>query len=349
MLVAGAAMAATVMGAGPKFEELRERPAGELAALTPLGGTESRDAWDARRAALRRAWAEIIGPWPDQRLPLETRVLETEELADHTRLRVSYRIDARTRTEAYLLLPKGADAKTPRPGMVCFHPTSKATMRTVVGLEGREQVHYALHLVRRGYVCVAPRNYLWEVEGETWQQAAERVKRGGWRTGMARMVYDAIRATDVLLERPEVDEKRVGAIGHSLGGKEALYHAAFDARIRAAISCEGGVGLQMSNWEADHYLGPQVRKPAFAHDNHEVMSLIAPRALLVIGGESADGAASWPFIEACLPVWRLYDAEPRLGLLRHDEKHNFPAPGPVRERVWEWLDAQMAIAKEEGK
>jgi pimeloyl-ACP methyl ester carboxylesterase len=167
------------------------------------------------------------------------------------------------------------------------------------------------------------------------------VKAAGWRTGMARMVFDAVRATDVLLERPEVDPDRVGTIGHSLGGKEALYHAAFDERIRAAISCEGGVGLRLSNWDDDHYLGKQINAPSFARDNHEVMSLVAPRALLVIGGESADGAQSWPFVEACLPVWRLYGAEDRLGLLRHADGHNFPPPGPNRELVWRWLDAQM--------
>ena len=336
-------MMVAMAGAGPKFEELRERPAGDFPALPALGGTESRAAWAGRRVELRRAWDEIIGPLPAQRAALKTEIVSTEELPDHSRVLLRYNVDEKTRTEAYLLLPKGFARK--RPGMVCLHPTSKATLRTVVGLEGREQVHYALQLVRRGYVCIAPRNFLWEAEGETWQQAAERVKRDGWKTGMARMVFDAIRATDVLLERPEVDPKRVGTIGHSLGGKEALYHAAFDERIAAAISCEGGVGLKLSNWEADWYLGGQIKSPEFGRDNHEVMSLIAPRALLVIGGESADGAFSWPFIDACLPVWRLYGAEERLGLLRHDEKHNFPSPGPMRERVWEWLDAQLASEK----
>jgi hypothetical protein len=202
-------------------------------------------------------------------------------------------------------------------------------------------VHYALQLVRRGYVCIAPRNFLWEGEGQTWQQAADRVIASGWKTGMGRMLFDAIRATDVLLEQREVDGKRIGTIGHSLGGKEALYHAAFDDRILAAISCEGGVGLKFSNWEADWYLGKQIQSPAFTHDNHEVMSLIAPRAILIIGGESADGAKSWPYVEACLPVWRLCGAEERVGLLRHEEKHNFPSPGAKRQRVWEWLDEQM--------
>ena len=328
------------MGAGPRFEELREKPEQSFPAVAPLRGTASREAWEGRRAELRKDWEQIIGGMP-RRGELRTEVISTENLDDHQRLLLRYSIDEKTRTEAYLLLPKDASAKSPRPGMVCLHPTSKATIRTVVGLEGRETVHYALQLVRRGYVCIAPRNFLWEVEGETWQQAAERVKRDGWKTGMARMVFDAIRATDALLERPEVDPKRIGTIGHSLGGKEALYHAGFDDRIVAAITCEGGVGLRMSNWEAEWYLGAQIKSPKFTPDNHEVMSLIAPRALLVIGGESADGAASWPYLEACLPVWRLYDAEERVGLLRHEHGHNFPPPGKERELVWAWLDAQM--------
>jgi pimeloyl-ACP methyl ester carboxylesterase len=135
-----------------------------------------------------------------------------------------------------------------------------------------------------------------------------------------------------------VDGKRLGSIGHSLGGKEALYHAAFDERIRAAVSCEGGVGLSFSNWDADWYLGKQIRAAEFKHDQHEVIALIAPRAFLLIGGGSADGAQSWPYIEANLPVWRLYGAEERIGLLRHEQGHDFPAPGPVREQVYAWLD-----------
>jgi dienelactone hydrolase len=334
-------MLASTMGAGPTFPELRAKPAGDLGPVAPLGGTENRQAWETQRAELRRAWEQMIGPLPGQRVALNTEVVSREELDDHTRLLLRYSIDAKTRTEAYLLLPKADEKVAPRPAMVCLHPTSKATYRTVIGLEGRETNHYALQLVRRGYVCIAPRNFLWEVDGQTWQQAADRVIADGWKTGMARMIFDAIRATDVLIERPEVDAKRIGTIGHSLGGKEALYHAAFDDRIRAAISCEGGVGLTFSNWEADWYLGKQIQSPTFGRDNQEVMSLIAPRALLVVGGEQFDGAQSWPFIEACLPAWRLYGAEDRLGLLRHDGKHNLPAPGAKRELMWKWLDAQM--------
>ncbi|HTE21395.1 MAG TPA: dienelactone hydrolase, partial [Armatimonadota bacterium] len=159
-----------------------------------------------------------------------------------------------------------------------------------------------------------------------------------WKTGMARMLWDALRATDLLCARPEVDPGRIGSIGHSLGGKEVIYHAAFDERIRAAVSCEGGVGLRFSNWDADWYLGAQIHAPGFRRDHQEVVALIAPRPFLLVGGESADGAQSWPYIAANLPVWRLFGAEEHLGLLRHNQGHDFPAPGPDRERIYHWLD-----------
>jgi dienelactone hydrolase len=333
------------VAASPAFPELRVRPVGQAPTTLPaLSKAPLTDvaAWEKRRDEIRREWDEIIGPMP-ARVPLETTIVSTESLDDHTRLLVRYRVDAKTTNEAYVLVPKGAAGKLP--GVVALHPTSKTNLRDPVGLANRESVHHALHLARRGYVVVAPRNFLWSGEpDETWQQAAERVtRREGWQTGMARMLWDAMRAVDVLLERPDVDATRIGAIGHSLGGKEALYLAAFDERIVAAISCEGGVGLPMSNWEADWYLGPQIKSPTFRHDNHEVMALAAPRSLLVIGGGKTDGPHSWPYVEASLPVWRLYGAEERLGLLLHDQGHNFPKPGPDRERAYGWLDHWLKL------
>ena len=340
-------LAAAAFASGDFLPELRRPPEGGEAPPLPsvLTGTAGRGdvktagqwAKDVRPAVLKR-WRQIIGPFPD-RVPLETEVLSTETLDDHTRLLVRYRSDPRYTSEAYLLVPRGAGAGDKRPGVVVLHQTSDTNLRDPVGLAGRETMHMALHLVRRGYVCVAPRNFLWGLDGKTYQAATDEVlKHEPWKTGMAKMTWDAIRATDVLAERPEVDAGRLGTIGHSLGGKEALYHAAFDERIKAAVSCEGGVGLGFSNWDADWYLGKQIKAKDFRHDHHELIALIAPRALLVIGGESADGKQSWPYIAANLPLWRLLGAEDRLGLLRHKHGHDFPPPGEERELVYRWLD-----------
>jgi hypothetical protein len=319
--------------------ELRLPPDPKPASLAPVfSGTK--EEWPRRRAELHARWAAILGPLPGERMPLKPHELSRETLDGYTRVLVRYQTDADSTNDAYVLIP--GDGKPKRPGMVVLHPTTSRTINDPVGISGREAVHNALHLVTRGYVCVVPRNYLWTFPGKDYKGAAEAVlAREPWRTGMAKMTWDAMRATDLLLELPglNVDPDRVGSIGHSLGGKDVLYHAAFDERIKAAVSCEGGVSVSFSNWDAPWYLGRQVKSPAFSgHDHQELIALVAPRGLLVIGGGSADGARSWPYIEANLPLWKLFDATDHLGLLRHTHGHDFPPPGDDRGRVYGWLD-----------
>jgi dienelactone hydrolase len=276
-------------------------------------------------------------------VPLDVEEELREDEPDHTRLLLRYRVDPETWTEAYVLIPKGFFGR--RPGAVVLHQTSETHMRDSIGLSGRETMHIALQLVRRGYVCIAPRCFLWERPGMGYQQVTEHVLKR-WHTGMARMTWDAIRATDVLAARSEVDPHRLASLGHSLGGKEVLYHAALDPRIRAAVSCEGGVGRGFSNWDADWYLGKQIKAPGFDFDHQMLLALIAPRAFLLIGGESADGAQSWPYVEAALPAWRLFGKEERVGLFRHTYGHDLPPPGPDRERVYGWLDHWLGVRQE---
>jgi hypothetical protein len=333
------AAAAQAVRADEFMPEFRHPPEPKPASLPPVFSGAKED-WPTRRAEVRETWARIIGPLPSKRVALNPEVLSREVLDGYTRIHVRYQTDADSTNDAYVLVP--AEARPKHPGMVVLHPTTARTINDPVGMSGREPVHNALHLVQRGYVCVVPRNYLWTFPGKDYKQAAEAIlARKSWKTGMAKMTWDAIRATDLLLELPglNVGADHIGSIGHSLGGKEVLYHAAFDERVKAAVSCEGGVSVRFSNWDASWYLGPQVKSPDFAgHDHQELIALIAPRALLVIGGESADGAKSWPFIEANLGLWKLFDATDRLGLLRHTHGHDFPPPGTDRDRVYRWLD-----------
>lgn len=343
----GIAMGLTGSGAFAEFRRPPPEPGGGWPRLAPLlvapdgRAIATRAAWRRQARRLRESWLRRLGPFPRECRSLRPELLAREELPDHTRLLLRYEPEPGAPTEAYLLLPKGVTGR--RPGMVVFHQTAETHLRQPVGLDGRETMHLALHLVRRGFVCVAPSCYLYGYRGKTMRAAAEEVlaRWPGW-TGMGKMTWDGIRAMDLLVSRPEVDPRRVGSIGHSLGAKQVLYHAAFDERVRAAVSCEGGIGLTFSNWDAPWYLGPQIRQSDFDLEHHQLLALVAPRAFLLIGGESADGARSWPFIAANLPVWRLFGAEERLGLMRHAYGHDFPPPGPEREAVYRWLEHWLA-------
>ena len=150
------------------------------------------------------------------------------------------------------------------------------------------------------------------------------------------MLFDAVRAVDLLVGLPDVDPPRVGAFGHSLGAKEVLYLSAFDDRVRATVSSEGGLPISSSNWDASWYLGEAVRRPGFPLDHGQVLSLAAPRAFLLVGGNSADGPASWPYVEAVMPVWALSGAADAVGFFDHGQGHTLPQV--ARDRSYEWLD-----------
>jgi hypothetical protein len=62
----------------------------------------------------------------------------------------------------------------------------------------------------------------------------------------------------------------------------------------------------MSN--APRYFGDKIKPQIPTPEHHQVLALVAPRPFLVLGGDSADGDASWPFIKAVLPVYELLGA-----------------------------------------
>ncbi len=61
----------------------------------------------------------------------------------------------------------------------------------------------------------------------------------GYASASMKAIWNNIRAVDVLSERPDVDAVRIGVIGHSLGGHNAIFTALFEPRIRAIVSSCG--------------------------------------------------------------------------------------------------------------
>ncbi|MEI6234697.1 MAG: acetylxylan esterase [Planctomycetota bacterium] len=141
-------------------------------------------------------------------------------------------------------------------------------------------------------------------------------------------VYDAMRLIDILCSRDEIDSSRIGVIGYSKGGIETYFLAAVDPRVSVAVPC---IGVQSFKWGLENdawhnrvntvktaFLGAAkvagVEKPdaAFAktffdkvvpgiygeYDGPEMLPLIAPRALLMINGDS-DGNTPLPGVTIC--------------------------------------------------
>lgn len=297
--------------------------------------------WEKHRTALQARWKSFLGELDAKRATApQLEVLAEDRVEGVVRQRVKYDVEPGLSTEAYLLRPeKKSDAK--RPGVVVFHSTVDSSIHQPAGVKGEAAKAFGLQLAKRGFVTICPRNYLWPTNDkiEAKPEADRFLQRQPRCLGMAKMLYDGQVALDILAAQPDVDVDRLGAVGHSLGAKEVLYLAALDERVKATVSSEGGIGISFSNWHDNWYLGPQVKEPGFALDHHELLALVAPRAFLLIGGDSADGDQSWPYIEAALPVYQLYDGAPRVGLYNHKQGHSVPPA--VVERVGEWCEAYL--------
>lgn len=323
--------------------------------LPPLPIGPTLEDWRAQRERLRRTWLGYLGHGPEL-LPLEPVTKYEEDLGTVTRSLVTYQVEEGCRVFAYVVRPKGDG---PFPGVVVFHPTTHDTILQPAGLALPPEKHFGLRLAERGYVAVSPRNFLWDYRGRPgpgadFAEFAELVehvllKRYPRWTGMGKMVWDGLRAVDYLLTLPGVDASRLGCVGHSLGAKEVLYNMAFDERLAAGVSSEGGLGLPFTNWTAPWYLGEGItQRPDLEH--HQLLALAAPRALLVLGGglqppaaEARAGAADfiqdWSYMEAARPAYALHDKPQNLGLFLHDKGH--AVPPPAQDVLYGWLDHHL--------
>ncbi|MBX3437186.1 MAG: dienelactone hydrolase family protein [Planctomycetaceae bacterium] len=303
----------------------------------------TREEWGHRREEIRRAWFKFLGPMPRDRPPAVYQVLQEDRAGGCVRQLVEYDAEAGQPAQAYLLIPLERPGGR-LPAIVALHQTSDAHIEEIAGVKGPEAQHLGLKLAARGFVVFCPRNFLWQ-DVDNYQEAVARFQTRHPETrGMHKMLFDAMRAVDLVEGLPFVDDERIGCVGHSLGGKEALYLAAFDDRIRAAVASELGMGFTFTNWDAPWYLGPEIHQADFPRNHHELMALIAPRPFLLLAGESggrgvADGNRSWPYLAAAHPICALYEAPVRIGMYNHGQGHSLP--NDAFDRLAEWLDTYL--------
>ncbi len=328
-----------IQTAPAQAEALQKLPRIEDASGEPI---KNLDTWKTRRREIAQWWLDFLGPLPQARETTPSlQIIEEDRVGEVIRQRVRYEIEPGLLTEAYLLKPAESAAEVKLPGVVVFHSTVDHSIRQPAGVEGKLEKAFGLQLAQRGFVCFCPRHFLWQDNQHfaAQEQVARFHRRHPRSKGMAKALYDGVVAVNILAAQPEVDSDRLGSIGHSLGAKEVLYLAAFDERIKVTVGSEGGIGTDFSNWDAPWYLGETIKNPNFGHEHHELLALAAPRAFLLLGGDSADGDRSWPFIEAARPIYDLYPGRPRLGLYNHKKGHTVPPD--AESRIYDWFERYL--------
>lgn len=300
--------------------------------------------WAKRRAQILAGMQEAMGPLPDagRKVPLDVRIEGEENLGKFIRKKLTFATEKDDRVPAYLLVPVGLKGKAP--AVLCLHQTNGTLgKKEPAGLGGNPNLHYAAHLAERGYVTLAP-------DYPRFGEYAIDVYARGYQSASMKGIWNHMRAVDLLQSLPEVDGERIGCIGHSLGGHNTLFVAAFDPRIKALVSNCGFTSFpkyyngNLRGWSHKGYM-PRIetvyqfdpKKMPF--DFPEVVAACAPRAFLASAPVSDDNfevSGVKDCIAAARPVYELLRAKEKLSANYPDCKHDFPPE--VRKVAYDWLD-----------
>lgn len=213
--------------------------------------------------------------------------------------------------------------------------------------------------VRRGYItCVYA-----AADAKDDTQAYQELYPAYDFSMLMRRAWGASRVVDYLLTRGEVNKKQIAITGHSRNGKQSLWAAAFDERIAAVISSSSGTGgtdpWRYSDPQYDsetldrvaayngHWFHPRLRfffgkEDKLPVDQHQLLSLIAPRPLLFHYSRVEQGFNPWANEQCYQAVKRVYDflgAGGRIGIYSRMGEHATAARDI--ERCIDFLDIQF--------
>ena len=303
--------------------------------------------WAERVAHIRANMQQVMGPLPDAShwAPLDTYVVSEEQTPKYLRRKVRFTPEPGDRVPAWILIPHDLPKAGRAPAMLCLHQTTGIGKDEPAGLGGLKSLHYAHELAERGYVCMVP-DYpsFGEYPYDFHRQGAH------YASGSMKAFWNNQRAVDLLETLPQVNKDRIGVIGHSLGGHNALFTAVFDDRLKAIVSSCGFTpfhdyyGGKVEGWAGDRYM-PRIRDvygnnaDKIPFDFHEILGALAPRGFFSnspIHDGNFDIAGVRKAFAQAEAIFALHGTKNRLILATPDAPHDFPET--ERQAAYAWLD-----------
>jgi formylglycine-generating enzyme required for sulfatase activity len=218
------------------FEPYYQPPPGydsTIGNLSPLvSGQTTASEWEDQRSTIKAKWLRLLGAMEISPPPPKTQLVETVKDQNFTGKLMYLQVESDWWEKILVMMPSEPLTR-PRPVVIVpFYDVDDPVGRDLSGRKffGGGVRGFARLAVQRGYIAVAIR-WFGESYGESYNEAVANLKlRHPQCTGLGKWVWDVQRLLDYLYTLPEVDHQHVGIIGHSLGGKMALYAGAFDDR-----------------------------------------------------------------------------------------------------------------------
>lgn len=270
---------------------------------------------------------------------------------NYVRYSINFLAAPSERVYAYLYKPSGESQKYP--AILALHSTGAEGKRIVDDATSIKDRGYAKELAQRGYVVIAP-DYPGFGEMSDYDFENDR-----YSSGTMKGIFNHIACIDFLESLNYVDKNRIGVIGHSLGGHNAIFVAAFDERIKATVSSCGWTlmdyynageeiseryGGRMGPWAQDRYM-PRIRteyglnSKRIPFDFDKIIASLAPRAFFSNSplndiNFSVEGVRKGA--EEIAEVYRLANASDRFTIVYPSCGHDFPPE--IREQAYDFID-----------
>ena len=303
--------------------------------------------WEIRRGHVLAHLQEVMGPLPgaERRAPLDWRILETVKEDGYTRHKIDFQSEPGDRVPAWLTIPDG-EPGAKHPAMLCLHQTVAIGKDEPMGLGGKPTLHYARELAGRGYVTISP-------DYPNFGEYKRDVYAMGYASASMKAIWNNKRAVDLLSALPEVDPERIGVIGHSLGGHNAIYTALFEPRLKLVVSSCGFNAFphymkgDITGWSHKGYM-PRLKDKynldltKVPFDFPELIAALAPRPFFTNSPLRDDNFAVegvYVCMKAAQPVYALYGADDDLQAVHPDAQHDFN--DEARAEAYKFLDEHL--------
>lgn len=292
----------------------------------------SSEDWPRRRAEILADWQRLLGAWPPLIKEPHVQVLETERRGNILQSRIRFRWTPNELTTGYLLVPDG-DGPFPAVVTVYYEP------ETAIGL-GKPHRDFAIRLAKRGFVALSI-GTTEATEAKTYALYYPSIE-DAQVAPLSMLGYAAANAWHLLAARSDVDSQRIGIVGHSFGGKWAMFASCLFEKFACAVWSDPGIVFDESrpsvNYWEPWYLGyhPQPwrkrglitqanparglypKLTANGRNLHELHVLMAPRPFLVSGG-SEDPTTRWAALNHSIEVNRILGFKNRVAMSNRAE------------------------------
>lgn len=239
---------------------------------------------------------------------------------------------------AYVAIPRVVRAGNPV--VIALHQTANVGKDEVMGIRGEPGFAYGKKFLQSGFIVVSPDIFL---AGENYDMQSSWDTEKFYReypnwSAMGRMLQDNIAASNYA--RREFSPTCMSAVGHSLGGHNALFLSAFDGDIDVVVSSAGFESIAR-----DEHAERWARRSLFVYmpelrevvetkaprkvpwDFDDILNLISPRPVLVMQGRNDE---NWNANSAADMVFSANQRSglgtPLIRLLLHDRGHDFSEP-----------------------